>query len=73
MEQGFDITFPRVPLTGKEKTLAQLIQPDERSVGYGFDVEALQSPYLEIEKRLPDAIPRPLKDRIEVSRQTISV
>jgi hypothetical protein len=69
MERGFDVTFPNIPLTGNEKTLAQLIQPDERSVGYGFDVGTLQSPYLEIEKRLPDAIPKPLRGRIEVSRQ----
>ena len=69
MERGFDVTFPNTPLTGKEKTLAQLIQPDDRSVGYGFDVEALQAPYLEIAKRLPDAIPKPLRDRIAVSRQ----
>jgi hypothetical protein len=36
MERGFDITFPNIPLTGKERTLAQPIQPDERSVGYRY-------------------------------------
>jgi len=66
---GFNVTFPIVPVTGRERSLSDLCQPDERSVGYGFGVESLQSPYLEIEKRLPDAIPTPLRDRIAVSRQ----
>ena len=26
MDRGFDLTFPKVPLTGSEKTLAQLIR-----------------------------------------------
>jgi len=41
MERGYDVTFPKIPLTGNEKTLEQLIQPDERSVGYGFGAVAI--------------------------------
>jgi hypothetical protein len=66
---GFDVTFPRIPLTGNERSLADLTKPDERSTGYGFNVEALQAPYLELEKRLPERTPKPLRDRIDVSRQ----
>lgn len=69
MERGFDLTFPKVPLTGAEKTLEQLIQPDERSTAYRLDVETLQSPYLELDKSLSDVIPVMLKRRTEVCRQ----
>jgi hypothetical protein len=69
MNGGFDLTFPRVPFTGEEKTLAELVEPDERSVRYRLNVEVLQAPYIEIEKRLPVAAPRPLLDRMAVSRQ----
>ena len=69
MERGFDLTFPRVPLTGQEKTLEELIQPDERSTSYRLDVKALQAPYLELEKWLSDTIPSTLRRRIEASRQ----
>src|SRR5437879_825459 len=62
------MTFPNVPLTGKERTLLELSRPDERSVGYGLTVEALQAPYLEIEARLPLSTPPKLRERIIVSR-----
>lgn len=66
---GFDLTFPRVPLTGGERTIEELAQPDERSIGYRLDAESLQSPYLELEKRLPEAVPPKLRERIVVARQ----
>jgi hypothetical protein len=66
--RGFDLTFPRLPLTGQERTLADLTQPDERSVGYRLTVEALQAPYLAIEKQLPATTPPKLRERIAVAR-----
>jgi hypothetical protein len=69
---GFDLPFPRVPLTGAEKPLSDLVVPDERMVRYGMTVERLQAPFFEIEKRLPISAPKPLLDRIAVSRQPAS-
>jgi hypothetical protein len=66
---GFDLTFPRVAPTGEEKPLPELVAPDERIARYGMTVDPLQSPFFEIEKRLPKSAPRPLLDRIAVSRQ----
>lgn len=66
---GFDVTFPIVPLTGGERTIEDLAAPDARSIGYKLDVECLQAPYLEIEKRLPKAVPPSLRERVVVSRQ----
>lgn len=66
--RGFDLTFPKFPLTGQERSLADLTQPDERSVGYRLDVEALQTPYLAIESRLPTTTPPKLFERIAVAR-----
>jgi hypothetical protein len=67
-EPGFDITFPEVPLTGHERPIADLTAPDERIVRYRLDVEALQAPYLAIEKRLPATTPPKLLERIAVAR-----
>jgi hypothetical protein len=67
-ERGFDLTFPKVPLTGHERPIADLTAPDERSVRYRLDVEALQAPYLAIEMRLPAATPPKLLERIAVAR-----
>src|SRR6266487_3202600 len=69
MAIGFDMTFPKAPHTGKERSVSDLSQPDERSIGYGFDVADLQAPYLELEKRLPNAMPLKLRERIVVSRE----
>jgi len=69
MVDGFDMTFPNVPLTGRERTVGELSQPDERSVGYGFDVKALQAPFLHLEKSLSESIPKQLRERIVVARQ----
>jgi hypothetical protein len=66
---GFDFTFPISPITGTERTLSDLSKPDERSIAHGLTLESLQSPYLEIDKQLPEVFPRMLRDRIEVSRQ----
>lgn len=66
--RGFDLTFPRVPLTGHERPIADLTTPDERSVRYRLDVEALQAPYLAIEVRLPATTPPKLLERIAVAR-----
>ena len=67
-DRGFDLTFPKVPLTCQERSLADLTQPDERSIGYRLDVEALQAPYLAIESRLPATTPEKLRERIAVAR-----
>ena len=67
-ERGFDLTFPKVPLTGHERSIADLMAPDERSVRYRLDVEALQAPYLAIEMRLPATTPPKLLERIAVAR-----
>ncbi len=66
--RGFDLTFPRFPLTGLERSLADLTQPDERSIGYRLDVAALQAPYLAIESRLPATTPAKLVERIAVAK-----
>jgi hypothetical protein len=66
--RGFDLTFPYVPLTGQERSLADLTQPDERSLGYRLDVEKLQAPYIAIEERLPTTTPPKLRQRIAVAR-----
>ena len=67
-DRGFNLTFPKFPLTGQERSLADLTQPDERSIGYRLDVETLQAPYLAIENRLPVTIPAKLRERIAVAR-----
>ena len=67
-DRAFDLTFPRRSLTGQERSLAELTQPDERSMGYGLDVESLQAPYLVIEGRLPLTTPPKLRERIGVAR-----
>ena len=67
-ERGFDLTFPKVPLTGQERPIADLTAPDERSIRYRLDVEALQAPYLAIEQRLPATTPPKLLERIAVAR-----
>lgn len=67
-ERGFDLTFPKVPLTGQERGMADLTKPDERSVRYRLDVERLQAPYLAIEQRLPATTPPKLLERIAVAR-----
>lgn len=66
---GLDLTFPGVPPTGLEKSLPQLVEPDERIVRYGLSVGMVQAPFFELEKSLPIATPKPLLDRIAVSRQ----
>jgi hypothetical protein len=59
-------TFPAWPLTGDEKTVAELSQLDER----GFcDVEHLQAPFLHAERGLPAAVPEKVRQRIIVARQ----
>ena len=61
-----DFTFPAMQLTGDEKTVAELSQPDER----GFcDVEHLQAPFLHAERGLPAAVPEKLRQRLIVARQ----
>ncbi len=67
-KRGFDLTFPKVDLTGRERSLADLVKPDERSIGYRLNVETLQAPYLAIEQRLPATIPPKLMERIAVAR-----
>jgi hypothetical protein len=67
-ERGFDLTFPRVPLTGQERSIADLTKPDERSLGYRLDVESLQAPYFAIEQRLPATTPPKLLERIALTR-----
>jgi len=66
---GFDITFPVAPLTGKERSAADLASGDERITSYGLTAEALQAPFLRLENYLATGIPRPLHDRILVCRQ----
>lgn len=61
-----DFTFPKLPLTGDEKTLDELSQPDERAI---CDVEYLQAPFLHLEKTLPGAVPDRLQERMAVARQ----
>src|SRR5260221_248951 len=74
----FGVTFPLVPLTGKERSVSNLAQPDERNIFYRLDetnvahrlgVEALQAPFLTAETQLPVSMPQPLRDRIAVCRQ----
>ena len=61
-----NFSFPAWPLTGDEKTVAELSQLDER----GFsDVELLQSPFLHAERGLPASVPEKLRQRIIVARQ----
>ncbi len=68
MIDGYDLTFPRRPPTGRERGLSDLSQPDERSVGYGLDVESLQAPFLELEAHLPQRVPKQVRTRIVVAR-----
>jgi hypothetical protein len=65
---GFDLTFPKLPLTGHERSLADLTQPDQRSISCRLDLETLQAPYLAVENRLPTTIPTKLRERISVAR-----
>lgn len=67
-EPGYDLTFPGVPLTGHERGIADLTRPDERSLGYRLNVEALQAPYLAMEMQLPATTPPKLMERIVVAR-----
>ncbi len=55
-----------MPATGSERSLADLTRPDERVDG--LTVEELQAPYLQIDRKLPEALPWPLRDRIAASR-----
>jgi hypothetical protein len=64
---GFDLTFPKVPMTGEERSLDELTRPDERSITP--DIESLQAPFFEFERRLPDSVPTKLRERIVVARQ----
>ena len=72
MGAGFNMTFPSVPLTGRERSLEELSEPDERSTGYGLSVEALQAPYLEIESPLPHSAPPKLRQAVSLSPATFS-
>jgi hypothetical protein len=61
-----DMTFPAMPLSGRECSLADLTQADKR----GFcDVERLQAPFLSVEESLPCAIPEQVRRRLIVARQ----
>ena len=58
-----DVTFPMVKLTSRERSLAELVSPDERMLRYsGLGVEMLQAPYLTIEERLSTAVPAKLRE-----------
>ena len=70
-DQGFEVLFPKFPLTGQERSLADLTQPDERSIGYRLEVETLQAPYLAIENRLPATTPPTLSERIVLARNLV--
>jgi hypothetical protein len=67
-DRGFDLTFPKTSLTGLERSLVELTQPDERSSVYRLDVETLQAPYLAAESLLPVTVPPMLRERITVAR-----
>jgi hypothetical protein len=68
MTDGYDLTFPSRPPTGRERGLSDLSRPDERSIGYGLDVESLQAPFLELEAHLPQSVPKQIRSRIVVAR-----
>ncbi len=40
-------------------------------MGYGADVKTLQAPFLELEKALPQCVPKPLRERLIVARDLI--
>jgi hypothetical protein len=60
-----NFTFPKIPLTGDEKTPSELCEPDERAI---CDVEQLQAPFLHVEKSLSETVPENLRERIAVAR-----
>lgn len=69
MIRGHDLTFPSVQSTGKEESPAALTTPDERSLNQRLTVEALQTPFFDLEERLPSRAPRALYQRLTVARK----
>lgn len=65
---GYDLTFPKMPITGHERGLTDLSSPDKRSLMYRLSVEELQAPYFTLEQRLPATTPPRLQERIAVAR-----
>lgn len=66
---GYDVTFPKVPLTGREDAIDRLIRADERNLSYGLTPDLLQAPYLTLENRLSAGVPESLRKRVAVARK----
>jgi len=64
-----DITFPLMELTGRERSLHEFSQPDERILRSRLTIEQLQAPYLTIEADLSTSTPEKLRERIIVTRE----
>jgi len=69
MTDGYDVTFPLMPTTGKEAPVGALSAPDERSLNYRLSVELLQAPFFKLEERLSPRVPAPLGERVAVARK----
>jgi hypothetical protein len=65
---GFDLTFPVYPRTGKERSAEDLAEPDERSLAYRLAPENIQAGYLRFEAALGPNVPKQVCERIAVAR-----
>jgi len=65
----YDVTAPGAPLTGKEKSVADLARPDERIRHYaGYSVEELQAAFIHIDKTLGPKMPEEIVKRLAVAK-----
>lgn len=65
----YDVTAPVAPLTGKEKSVAELSTPDERMKSYaGYSVEQVQAVLDHSTKSLGAMIPAETVRRLEVAK-----
>ena len=65
---GYNLTFPTSPHTGKERSRYKLSKRDTHSLGYGLAAEDVQAPFLNLEVRLTPNVPSRIRERLVVAR-----